>query len=126
MTTRPPSNDPADVAAWEEERARLREEREFRDDVRTFIGQQGEATQGMREDITALRGDMQAHEQRDRERFEAAEKRHDELAKKVGGHTQIIQSGRSNWKVFYAVLAAAVVITGILWTILSAVSKVPS
>lgn len=104
MTTRPPSNDPADVAAWEEERARLREEREFRDDVRTFIGQQGESTRGMREDITALRSDMAAHEQRDKERFAQVE----------GRFGPVTQSIDSNDRKFYWIVGIGVGAVGVV------------
>lgn len=117
MTTRPPSNDPADIAAWEEERARLREEREFRSRADQFFGESRADSKAMREDITAIRGEMAAHEQRDKERFEEAQQRHEALAKKVGGHTQIIVRRNDNWKLFYAVVAAAVAIFGIVWTI---------
>lgn len=72
-STRPPSNDPADIAAWEEERARLREEREFRSRADQFFGEARARWQGMGEDITAIRSDMAAHEQRDKERFEAVD-----------------------------------------------------
>ncbi len=73
MTTRPASSDPADVAAYQEERARLREEKEFRERASEFFGESRVETRAMREDITALRCDMAAHEQRDRERFASIE-----------------------------------------------------
>lgn len=115
--TRPASSDPADIAAWEEERARLREERDFRDKAMEFFGESRAETKAMREDITAMRGDMHAHEQRDKERFAAMQEQHDQLAKKVGSHTQIIIKNKSNWNLVWTVGAAAVAIFGIVWTI---------
>lgn len=72
---------------------------------------------GVREDITGLRLDMQAHEQRDKERFADLQSQHEALAKKVGGHTQIISRRNDNWKLFYGVVVAAVTIFGIVWTV---------
>lgn len=85
MTTRPPSNDPADVAAWEEERARLREEREFRSRADQFFGESRADSRAMREDITALRNDMAAHEQRDKDRFAEMESRFGGVHQSIGG-----------------------------------------
>lgn len=113
MTTRPPSNDPADIAAWEEEKDRLREEKEFREDMRASA-----ADTKVR--LEWLSQTMQQHDKRDEERFAAMQSQHEELAKKVGGHTLVINRGRSNWKLFYAVLAALVTILGVvtaIWTI---------
>lgn len=108
--TRPPSNDPADIAAWEEEKTRLRDEKEFREDMRASA-----ADTKVR--LEWLAQSMQLHDKRDEERFAAMQEQHEALAKKVGGHTQIINRGRDNWKLFYAVVAAGVAIFGIVWTI---------
>jgi len=85
MTTRPPSNDPADVAAWEEERARLREEREFRSRADQFFGESRADARAIREDITAIRGEMAAHESRDKERFAEMEGKFGGVHQSIGG-----------------------------------------
>ncbi len=84
MTTRPASSDPADVAAYQEERARLREEKEFRERASEFFGESRVETRAMREDITALRVDMAAHESRDKERFSEMENRFGPVNQSIG------------------------------------------
>lgn len=85
MTTRPPSNDPADVAAWQEERARLREEKDFREQAKEFFGESRAKMGAMGEDITAIRTEMAAHEQRDKDRFAEMEGKFGGVHQSIGG-----------------------------------------
>lgn len=119
MSTRPPSNDPADIAAWEEEKERLRDEKDFREEMRASAADTKVRLEWLSETV-------QRHDKRDEERFAAVQLQHEELTKKVGGHTQVINSAKNNWRLVFAVIAACGVIFGILWTIVSAVGKVPS
>lgn len=110
--TRPPTNDPALLAEYEARERRLDRERKFQDDVWAFIGEQ-------RANNTWQREAMTAHEQRDVERFAEISEKHEQLAMKVRGHTQIVMRGRDNWKLLYAVLGALVTVLGViatLWT----------
>lgn len=68
MSTRPPSNDAADVAAWEEEKARLRDETEFRGEMREFAGD-------TKARLSALANTLEQHAKEDKERMDALEQR---------------------------------------------------
>jgi hypothetical protein len=115
MSTRPPSNDPADIAAWEEERARLREEKEFRDRMIDFAAR----TDTM---LTDMRTDMQQHAAEDREKFRRVRRAHRRLAKKVsemsGQVTQTVQTNKYNWGVAAAWVSAFVAVASVGWALI--------
>lgn len=62
----------------------MREETEFRSRADQFFGEARARLQGMGEDITGLRGDMAAHEQRDKERFAEMEGRFGPVTQSIG------------------------------------------
>ena len=63
----------------------MRVETEFRSRSDQFFGEARARLQGMGDDITALRGDMAAHEQRDQQRFDAMDARVVIVDQRVGG-----------------------------------------
>ena len=63
----------------------MREEREFRSRADHFFGESRADARAIREDITAIRGEMAAHEQRDKERFAEMEGKFGGVHQSIGG-----------------------------------------
>ncbi len=110
MTTRPPSNDPADIAAWEEEKERLREEKQFREDMRASA-----ADTKVR--LEWLAQGMQTHEKRDEERFAEQQAQHEDLAKKVRAQGASITKTTNKLSIIWAAAGIAVTVISVVWAI---------
>lgn len=82
----------------------MREEKEFREQAKEFFGESRADSRAMREDITALRADMAAHEHRDKERFAQVESR----------FVPVTQSIDSNDRKFYWIVGIGVGAVGIV------------
>lgn len=54
----------------------MREEKEFRERATEFFGETRAELRAMREDITGLRGELQAHDVADKEQFEQLKAKH--------------------------------------------------
>src|SRR5687768_13962200 len=113
MTTRPPSNDPADVAAWEEEKERIRDGDRFREEVRTFMGEQ-------RVSLAEMRADLQQHIQDDADQFVRLWR----AVRRIGRRAaQTATTYRMDRGVLVAWASALLGICGILWAVYVQVIK---
>lgn len=120
--SRPASADADDVAKWEAEvrahEENRRQDREFRDTMLQFAARTDTT-------LTDMRSDMQQHAAEDREQFRQVRRAHRKLAKRVsemnGQITQTATTSDYNWKLVFAVAAAAVTIFGIIWGVWTAV-----
>lgn len=110
--TRPPSNDPADIAKWEAEveaeQERLAAERKFREDMYEHAGRT-EAT------LTGITTSMAEHAREDRRQFRKAHRRITALEQRIGVVNQAVGENSNKYAIAWGVIGATVVAVTVLW-----------
>jgi soluble cytochrome b562 len=117
--SRPASADADDIAKWEAEvraeELRLQDERDFREEMRQFVGRV-DAT------LTNIKEGQHKHAADDVRQFRRIRKSQAKLALKVGtldGQvTQTVQTNRYNWGVVAAWVSAFVALAGVGWALI--------
>ncbi len=92
----------------------MREERDFRSRADRFFGEATEGFRAMREDITGMRSDMAAHEQRDKERFDELDGRFGPVNQTIGAANSKLQWILGSAAGIAAIIGLAATIWGIL------------
>ena len=86
----------------------MRDEREFREQMRGFVGRADTTLQHIKDS-------QDAHSAEDRAQFAALHKRCDEIESKVGANSQSIDGHSSKFNIIWAVAGAAVTIVTVVW-----------
>ncbi len=95
----------------------LSEERDFRERMLTFAARCEEQMVGMRADMTDIRADLQAHDQRDQAEFRRGARRMRKIERKLGATNQIVVGNSNRWTIAASVAGILASIVGGVWVI---------